>query len=139
METVMELGGQGIPFQGDKGSDNLSCILLLQGKDDPEVAKRVLTNTDPKIKKCTHSQYQNQLIDIMAKHVLHLKIAEIYQSMFFGLMVDEYMSICLRWVNSKEFTVHDDFIGLYKFDNIQANTTVQVITYALIRLNLPIS
>ena len=55
METVMELGGQGVPFQGDKGNDNLSCILLLQGKNDPEVAKRVLTNTDPKIKKCTHS------------------------------------------------------------------------------------
>ena len=39
-------------------------------------------------------------------------------------MVDEYMSICLRWVNSKEFTVHDDFIGLYKVDNMQANTIV---------------
>ena len=139
METVMELGGQGIPFQGDKGNDNLSCILLLQGKNDPEVAKRVLTNTDPKIKKCAYSQYQNQLTDIMAKHVLRLKIAKIYQSMFFGLMVDEYMSICLRWVNSKEFTVHDDFVGLYKVDNIQTNTIVQVITYALIRLNLPIS
>ena len=48
IETVQELGRQGIPFQGDEGNDNFSRILLLRGKDDPEVAKRVLTNTDPK-------------------------------------------------------------------------------------------
>ena len=114
MEKVQGLGRQGIPFQDDEGNDNFSRILLLRGKDDPELAKRVLNNTDPKLKKHTHNQYQNELIDIMAKHVLHLKLAEIYQSKFFGLMADEYtdvsnkekVSICLRWVNSKEFKVH---------------------------------
>ena len=29
METLKELGCQGIPFQGDEGNDNFSCILLL--------------------------------------------------------------------------------------------------------------
>ena len=42
METVQELGRQDIPFLDDEGNDNFSCILLLRGKDDPEVAKRVL-------------------------------------------------------------------------------------------------
>ena len=51
IETIQELGRQGIPFQGDKGNDNYCCILLLQGKDDPEVAKRVLNKTDPKLKR----------------------------------------------------------------------------------------
>ena len=49
----------------------------------------------------------------MAKHVLRLKLSEIYQSMLFGLMAGEYtdvskkeqVSICLRWVNRKEFKV----------------------------------
>ena len=147
METVQELRCQGIPFQGDEGNDNFSGILLLRGKGDPEVAKRVLNNTDPKLKKCTHDQYQNELIDIMAKHVLRLRLSEIHQSIFFGLMTDEYtdlsnkkqVSISLRWVNSKEFKVHDNFIGFYEVDNIQNITIVQAITDALIRLNLPIS
>ena len=111
------------------------------------MAKRVLNNTDPKLKKCTHDQYQNELIDIMAKHVLRLRLSEIHQSIFFGLMTDEYtdlsnkkqVSISLRWVNSKEFKVHDNFIGFYEVDNIQNITIVQAITDALIRLNLPIS
>ena len=147
MEIVQESGRQGFPFQGDEGNDNFSCTLLLWEKDDPEVAKRVLNNTYPKLKKCTHDQYQNELIDIMAKHVLRLKLSEIHQSMFFGLMADEYtdasnkeqVSICLRWVNSKEFKVQEDFIGFYEIDNIQSTTIVQAITDALIRLNLPIS
>ena len=66
METVQELGRQGIPFQGDEGNDYFSRILLLRGKDDPEAAKRVLNNTDPKLKKYTHDQYQNELIEACA-------------------------------------------------------------------------
>ena len=147
IETVQELGRQGIPFQGDESNDNFSRILLLRGKDDPDVAKRVLTNTDPKFKKRTHDQYQNELMDIMARHVLRLKFSEIHQSIFFGLMTYEYtdvsnkeqVPICLRWVNNKEFKFHEDFIGFFKVDNIQSITIVQAITDALIRLNLLIS
>ena len=54
METVQELGRQGIPFQGDEGNDNFSRMLLLRGKDHPEVAKRVLGNTNPKLTKYTY-------------------------------------------------------------------------------------
>ena len=56
--------------------------------------------------------------------------------MFFGLMDDEYtdvsnkeqVSISLRWANSKEFKVHEDFIGFYEVDNTQSTTIVQTIT-----------
>ena len=48
--------------------------------------------------------------------------------MFFGLMDDEYtdvsnkeqVSISLRWANSKEFKVHEDFIGFYEVDIYRA-------------------
>ena len=93
METVQELGRQGIQFQGDESNVNFSLILLLWGKDDPEVAKRVLNNTDPKLQKYTYDQYQNEFIDIMAKHVLRLKFSRIHQSMLFGLMADEYTDV----------------------------------------------
>ena len=109
------------------------------------MAKRVLNNTDPKLKKYTHYQYQNVLIDIMTKDVLRLKLTEIHQSMF--LMADEYtdvsnkeqVSICLSWVTSKEFKTHEDFIGFYEVDNIQSTTVIQAITDTVIQLNLLIS
>ena len=83
----------------------------------------------------------------MAKDVLRLKFAEIHQSMLVALMGDAYsdvsikeqVSIGLLWVNSKEFKVHEDFIGFYKVDNIQSITNVQAVIDALIGLNLPIS
>ena len=93
METVQELGRQGIQFQGDESNVNFSLILLLWGKDDPEVAKRVLNNTALKLKKYIHDQYQNEFIDIMAKHVLRLKLSGIHQSMLFGLVADEYTDV----------------------------------------------
>ena len=51
---------------------------------------------------------------------------------------NEQVSICLCWVNTKEFKVHEDFIGFYEVDNKQSLTIVQAITNALIRLSLPI-
>ena len=147
IETVQELGREGIPIQGDDGNGNFSRILLLQGKDDPEVFKRVRNNTDPKLKKYTHDQYQNEFIDVVAKHVLGLSLREIHQSMLSSLMTDEYtdfsnkeqVSICLPCVNSKEFKVRVDFIGLHEINNIHSTTIVQAITGVLILLNLPIS
>ena len=49
----------------------------------------------------------------------------------------EQVVICIRWV-SKTFDVHEDFIGLYKVDQIDAGTLVHVINLkdTLLRLNL---
>ena len=101
IETVQELGRQGIPLQGDDGNENFSRILLLQGKDDPQVCKRVRKNTDPKLKRYTHNQYQNEFIDIVAKHVLRLRLREIHQSMFSGLMADE----CTDFSNKEQVSI----------------------------------
>ena len=101
IETVQELGRQGIPLQGDDGNENFSRILLLQGKDDPQVFKRVRKNTDPKLKRYTHNQYQNEFIDIVAKHVLRLRLREIHQSMFSGLMADE----CTDFSNKEQVSI----------------------------------
>ena len=88
LEIVQELGSQGTSFEGGEGNGNFSRILLLQGKNDPEVTKRVLNNTDPKLKKQIHDQYLKKRIDIMAKHVLRLKLVNIHQTMSFSLMVN---------------------------------------------------
>ena len=55
METVQELARQEIPFQSSEdNNDNFCRMLLLRGKDDPEVAKRVLDSSKSKMNKYTH-------------------------------------------------------------------------------------
>lgn len=46
--------------------------------------------------------------------------------------------LCICWV-SKDFEVHEDFIGLYKVDQIDAATLVFVIKDIFLRLNLALS
>jgi len=50
----------------------------------------------------------------------------------------EQVVLYIRWV-SKDFEVHEDFIGLYKVDQIDARTLVFVIKDVLLRLNLSLS
>ena len=72
--------------------------------------------------------------------------ANIHTAPFFTIMVDETTDVsnreqvvlCIRWV-SKDFEVHEDFIGLYKVDQIDARTLVFVIKDVLLRLNLSLS
>lgn len=82
----------------------------------------------------------------MALSTLRKIAAELRESQFFCIMSDEctdvsnreQLVICIRWVDSK-LEVHEEFIGLYKLDNIQADTIVAAIRDALIRLNLAMS
>ena len=145
METVQVLSCQGIPFQGDEG-DNFTQIFLLCGKDKPDVAKR-LTSTNTKSKKYTHDQYQNELIGIMAQHVLCLKLIKTQESDFYGLIVDEYtdisniveLTICIWWVNMEELKIYKDFVGFYEIENIESETMVNAIRDALLCFDLPLS
>ena len=70
----------------------------------------------------------------------------ISNSIFYLIMADEMtdgsnkeqLVICFRWL-IKVFYTHEEFIGIYCFDNIKANTLVTVIKDILIRLNTPLS
>ena len=148
MEAVQELARQGIPFQSSEDkNDNFCRMLLLRGKDDPEVAKRVLDSSKSKMNKYTHDQYQNELIDIMAHHVLRAKVSIIIDSPFYGIMADEYtdvsnkeqLSFSLRWVDRLKLNIHEDFLGFYEVANTKSETIVQALKDILTRFNLHIS
>ena len=49
----------------------------------------------------------------------------------------EQAVICFRWV-SDDLIVHEDFVGLYGTENIEAQTLVNMIFNVLTRLNLSI-
>ena len=94
IESVQFLGRQGIALQGNKHeqNDNFTQLMLLRGKDDPSIVKRVQGSRGDKTK-YTHTDYQNELLSIMAHQVVSKKIESIRENGYFALMCDEYTDI----------------------------------------------
>ena len=67
----------------------------------------------------------------MAVSVLRIVASSIFGALFNTIICDEctdssnreQVVLCIRWIND-ELEPHEDFIGLYKVDNILANTIV---------------
>ena len=86
---------------------------------------------------------QNELLEIMAHHVLMKKVEKIRGNVFFSIMGNEYtaisnkeqLSLCLRSVK-ENLKVQEDFLGFYQFTNIKSETTVHSVKDALLRFNL---
>ena len=81
----------------------------------------------------------------MALKILQDIAKDINNSIFYTIMADEVTDasnheqfvICLRWVD-QFLEVHEDFIGLYKVDNIKADTLRTAIEDVLLRLAIPL-
>ena len=75
------------------------------------------------------------MIGFMAHSVLREKLKCIKNSMYFGIMADEYtdienreqVSLCLRWLNHDKIQVYKDFVGFYAVNNIKYETIVAAI------------
>jgi len=133
------LARQGIAIQGNPGNDNFTQLLKLLGSKDPDILS-ILNQTRFKY---THNDIQNELLDLMAQHVLREKLAEIRENQLFALMADEYtdvsnkeqLSFCLRTV-SDDLEVKEDFLGFYELNNIRSDSIVHAMKDVLLRLNL---
>ena len=134
------LGRQGIALQGHDDNDNLTQLLKLIGINDENVSNHL----EGKIgNKYTHSDVQNELLNIMATLTLQEKLKDIDERRFFSMIADEgtdisnkeQLSFCLRTVND-DLEAFEDFIGFHQLENIKSNTIVRVIKDILLRLNL---
>ena len=67
---------------------------------------------------------QNELLKIMALHILREITALVHSAPFLVIMVDasnkEQVVFCIRWVDSS-LEAHEEFIGLYKVDSTEAS------------------
>ena len=133
------LARQGMAIQGNPGNDNFTQLLLLLATKDPSIQSKLERSR----LKYTHNDIQNELLDLMAQHVIREKLTEIKQNNFFAIMADEYtdisnleqLSICLRTV-SDNLEIQEDFLGFYELTNIKSDTIVQAIEDILLRLCL---
>ena len=81
----------------------------------------------------------------MALKILQDIAKDISNSIFYTIMADEITDasnheqfvICLRWVD-QFLEVHEDFIGLYKVDNIKADTLRTGVEDVLLRFAIPL-
>ena len=139
-ECLQYLARQGQAMQGDTDDEsNFIQLLKLRGKDQPLLLKWLERKED----RYTSHDIQNEIIAIMANHVIRdLKKSDI-RGGFFSIICDEYtdisnkeqLTICIRWVD-KELQAHEDFLGFYNVPDIGAETIVSAIKDVLLKLQL---
>ena len=143
IECLQYLCRQGQAIQGDSDEEsNLIQLLKLRSKDDGDLQSFLEKG---KREKYVSHDIQNELISIMANHVLK-KIVEDIGSSFFSIIADEYtdinnkeqLTICVRWVDN-ELQEHEDFLGFYEVPDIESDTIVSAIKDAFLRLQLSLS
>ena len=143
-QNIRFLARQGIALRGDgdEHDSNFVQLLHLRSIDDPSIHQYMQKKTD---KYCSH-QIQNELLEVMANKINREIADQIRQAKYFAVMADEVTDasnreqvvVCMRWVND-ELQPHEDFLGLYKVDNIQSNTIVGILNDILLRMNLTLS
>ncbi|KAL5475102.1 hypothetical protein EMCRGX_G027157 [Ephydatia muelleri] len=144
LSCLQLLARQGIPIRGD-GDDsesNFIQLLKLSGQGDAKMDEWLKKKTD----KYTSHDIQNELLKIMAQHVLRSIAVKIQDSRFVTVMIDETTDVCnqeqvtvvFRTVDDK-LIVNEEFIGLYSVDSITADVLTAVIKDVMLRLNLAIT
>ena len=99
-----------------------------------------------KTDKYTSADMQNEIMKVMALHILRNVAFSVRSSKFCTIMVDkttdasnkEQVVLCLRWVDA-ELKTHEDFISLHEIASIEATALLQVIHDVLLRLNININ
>ena len=120
LSTIRYLARQGLPLRGhgDESDSNFLQLMKLRSEDDKTITTWLKKKTD----KYTAPDIQNEILQIMAWHVLREVVTSIQSASFLTLMVDEttdvsnkeQVVICFRWVDSK-LEAHEVFIGLYQW------------------------
>lgn len=144
LSNLQFLARQGIAIRGDgdEVDSNFIQLLKLRGKDDPRIESWMQRKTD----KYLSHDIQNELLKVMALSILRRIASCISNSKFYCIMCDEctdasnreQLVICIRWID-EQLQPQEEFIGLYKIDDISANTIVATVKDALVRMNLALS
>lgn len=144
LSSIRFLSRQGLALRGhdDDGDGNLIQVLRLLGEDDGEIREWL----QKKSNKYTSPGIQNDLIKIMALHVLRCISDLLQESPFLAIMIDEttditnqeQVAIVMRRIDAN-FEVCEEFLGLYAVSSIGAASLFAVIKDTMLRFNLPMS
>ena len=139
LQNLCFLARQGLTFRGHgSGIDsNFTQLLQLRSYGCPEILKWMAKKTN----KYTSADMQNEcLAEQMALYLVRQICRNVATNGFYTIMADECIdvsneeqfTICLRWVD-EELVDHEDVLGLYKLDAIDAGSLVHAIDDVLIK------
>ncbi len=137
--SLKYLAKQGVAIRGDAhGEGNFHELLKLRTNDIPAL-KSWLFRPKP----LTSSDIQNEILKILALKILRNICAEIRESQYFSLMVDEttdastkeQVTICLRSVDN-HLNPCEYFMGLYETNSTTEETISKIILDSLMRFEL---
>ncbi len=144
LSSVRFLARQGLALRGDASdaSANLSQLIRLSAEDNTDVLQWL----DRSARKHTAPENQNEMLELMAHHVLRRILVNIHSSEFLAVMVDEatdksnkeQLTLVVRWI-SEDFLVSEEFMGLYYLSAIDAKSIVHVMKYAFVRFQIPMA
>ena len=141
MMAVKFLSRQGLAFRGDKDESDSNIIQLLKMKAecDPLLEEWLKRKENVYVS----ATIQNEMIKTMGLSILRDIASTLQSAPFLTIMADEttdasnkeQVTIFLRWV-TESLLVHEEFLGLYFVDSIDAKTITFVITDLFQRFNL---
>ena len=144
LNSIRFLARQALPFRGhcDDSDGNLYQLLKLQGGEDHELLEWL----QRRVNKYTSPEIQNDLIKVIARHVMRNIAEKLHRSPFVTIMVDEttditnqeQVTVVMRRLD-EHLVVYEEFLGLYAVSCINAATLHDVIKDTMLRLNLPTS
>ena len=142
MSSIRFLARQGLALRGDHSDEsaNLVQLLHLRAEDKPQLLKWL----EKSAQKHTSPENQNEMLELMAHGVLRKILKDINESPFLAVMVDEttdksnkeQLTFVIRWVNN-DFTVAEDFLGLYSLSAIDAHSIMQAMKDVFLRFQIP--
>ena len=134
LSCLQLLARQGLPIRGDGDDSDSNFIQLLKisGQGDAKMDEWLKKKTD----KYTSHDIQNELLKIMAQHVLRSIAGQIQDSRLVTVMIGETTDVCnqeqvtvvFRTVD-KNLSINEEFLGLYSVDSI----TADVLTYVKVK------
>ena len=143
LSSVRFLARQGLALRGNTSDEsaNLIQLLHLRGEDKPELLRWIEKSS----RKHISPENQNEMLQIMAHHVLRSILLNIQSSPFISVMVDEttdksnreQLTFIMRWV-SNDFAVGEEFLGLYTLSSTNTQSIVDVMKDAFLRFQIPI-
>ena len=133
LQNVRFLARQDLALRSDGSEENSNFIQFIK--------EMINKKTD----KYTSADIQNEMLKIMSLNIFREIAANLQNGVWYTIMADkvtdasnrEQVIVCLRWTD-EQFEACEEFIGLYKVDQIDSDTIVAVLKDTLLRMNLKI-
>ena len=141
LSSLKYLIRQGLALRGHcEEEGNLPQLLMCRAEDVPAL-KTWLSDG-----RYTSHMIVNEQIQLMSHHLLRHILSDIQSAVWYSVIADEtrdvaseeQVAISVRWVD-REYSVHEDPIGLTEVTSTDAATLASTIKDTLIRVSLPMS